>query len=67
METLRTPDECFADLPGYPFEPHYTDVPDGDGGTLRVHHVDEKPMRIARPSSLADSCRQSMTNVVSGG
>ena len=23
MEILRTPDERFADLPGYPFEPHY--------------------------------------------
>jgi haloalkane dehalogenase len=41
MKVLRTPDERFQDLPGYPFAPHYTDVPDGDGGTLRVHHVDE--------------------------
>lgn len=40
MKTVRTPDERFADLPGYPFAPHYTDVPDGDGGTLRVHHVE---------------------------
>jgi haloalkane dehalogenase len=43
MKTLRTPDERFADLPGYPFAPHYTDVPDGEGGTLRIHHVDEGP------------------------
>jgi haloalkane dehalogenase len=43
MKTLRTPDERFANLPGYPFAPHYTDVPDGDGGTLRIHHVDEGP------------------------
>lgn len=41
METLRTPDARFSDLPGYPFAPHYVDIPDGDGGTLRVHHVDE--------------------------
>jgi haloalkane dehalogenase len=41
MKTLRTPDERFQDLPGYPFAPHYTEVPDGDGGTLRIHHVDE--------------------------
>ena len=41
METVRTPDERFADLPGYPFEPHYAEVPDGDGGTLRMHYVDE--------------------------
>jgi haloalkane dehalogenase len=41
MKILRTPDERFRDLPGYPFDPHYTEVPDGDGGTLRIHHVDE--------------------------
>ena len=44
MEVLRTPDDCFVDLPGYPFSPHYLDVPRGDGsGNLRVHHVDEGP------------------------
>ncbi len=43
METLRTPDERFADLPGYPFAPHHVDVSDQDGGTLRVHYVDEGP------------------------
>jgi haloalkane dehalogenase len=43
MDLLRTPDEQFTDLPGYPFEPHYVDVPDGEGGTLRVHHLDEGP------------------------
>jgi haloalkane dehalogenase len=41
MQVLRTPDERFADLAGYPFEPHYVEIPDGDGGTLRVHHLDE--------------------------
>ncbi len=43
MNTLRTPDERFRGLPGFPFEPHYTDVPDGDGGRLRVHYVEEGP------------------------
>jgi haloalkane dehalogenase len=43
MKVLRTPDTCFQDLPGYPFDPHYTDVPDGDGGSLRIHHLDEGP------------------------
>jgi len=43
MKTLRTPDERFEDLPGWPYAPHYTEVPDGDGGTLRIHHVDEGP------------------------
>ena len=43
MQTLRTPDERFADLPDYPFTPHYVDVDDQDGGTLRVHYLDEGP------------------------
>jgi haloalkane dehalogenase len=43
MQTLRTPDERFDGLPGYDFEPHYVDVDDSEGGTLRVHHLDEGP------------------------
>jgi haloalkane dehalogenase len=43
MQTLRTPDDRFADLPDWPYEPHYVEVDDGEGGTLRVHHVDEGP------------------------
>jgi haloalkane dehalogenase len=43
VDVLRTPDECFADLPGYPFEPRYTDVSDGEGGGLRAHYLDEGP------------------------
>ena len=33
MEVLRTPDQCFDDLPGYRFAPRYADVPDQDGGS----------------------------------
>jgi haloalkane dehalogenase len=36
MEIFRTPDERFDALPGYDFEPHYTEL---DG--LRMHYVDE--------------------------
>ena len=36
MDLFRTPDERFAELPGYDFEPRYADV---DG--LRMHYVDE--------------------------
>lgn len=43
MKTLRTPDERFANLPDFPFDPRYTDVADGEGGTLRIHHVDAGP------------------------
>jgi haloalkane dehalogenase len=41
MQTLRTPDDRFADLPGFPFDPHYADVSDGAGGSLRVHYLRE--------------------------
>ncbi|MEL6894194.1 MAG: haloalkane dehalogenase, partial [Actinomycetota bacterium] len=47
MHALRTPDDRFADLPGYPFAPNYVEVDDLDdaepGGTLRVHYLDEGP------------------------
>jgi haloalkane dehalogenase len=39
---LRTPDERFANLPGYPFAPHYLDDLEGCAG-LRVHYLDEGP------------------------
>jgi haloalkane dehalogenase len=48
METLRTPDDRFVDLPDFAFAPHYAEIADGDGGTLRVHYVDEGP-RDASP------------------
>jgi haloalkane dehalogenase len=41
MQALRTPDERFEDLPGFPFPPHYAEIPDGEGGELRVHYLDE--------------------------
>ena len=44
MDVIRTPDERFADLPGYPFEPHWTTVTaGGEGDSLRMHYVDEGP------------------------
>ena len=36
MDVFRTPDERFADLPGYDFEPRYAKV-----NGLRMHYVDE--------------------------
>ncbi len=36
MDTYRTPDERFANLPGYPFAAHYTEF---DG--MRMHFLDE--------------------------
>jgi len=47
MQALRTPDDRFVELPDFPFEPHYVTVPDGDGGDLRVHYLDEGPADAA--------------------
>ncbi len=47
MQTLRTPDDAFADLPDFPFAPHYVEVEDGEGGTIRIHHLDEGPADAA--------------------
>jgi haloalkane dehalogenase len=37
---VRTPDERFEGLPGYPFEPHYVTVEAEGVMPLRMHHVD---------------------------
>ena len=42
MDALRTPDDRFANLPGFPYTPQYVDV---DG--LRVHYVDAGPRGAA--------------------
>lgn len=42
---LRTPDERFAGLPGYAFEPHYLAVDGGPLGPLRMHYLDEGEAR----------------------
>jgi len=42
MDVLRTPDDRFHNLSGYPFVPQYVDL---DG--LRVHYVDEGPPEAA--------------------
>lgn len=43
MNYLRTPDECFSGLIGWPYPPHYLEVAagDGSGDMLRMHYVDE--------------------------
>jgi haloalkane dehalogenase len=39
MEVLRTPDDAFAVLPGFPFSPRFAELADG----VRIHYVDEGP------------------------
>jgi haloalkane dehalogenase len=43
VKVLRTPDDRFENLPEFPFEPRYVEIDDLDGGTLRVHYLDEGP------------------------
>lgn len=43
MKVLRTPEERFANLPDYPFDPHYTEIDTAEGARLRIHHIDEGP------------------------
>ncbi|MDW3224936.1 MAG: haloalkane dehalogenase [Paracoccaceae bacterium] len=40
---LRTPDTCFQGLCDFSFAPHYINIDDTEGGTLRVHYLDEGP------------------------
>jgi haloalkane dehalogenase len=43
VEILRTPDERFEGLEGWPFAPRYLPLPAAGGGSLRLHYVDEGP------------------------
>ncbi|NDI15447.1 MAG: alpha/beta fold hydrolase [Actinobacteria bacterium] len=46
MEALRTPDDRFVNLPGWPYAPQYTTIASGvsgDSTTLRIAHIDEGP------------------------
>jgi haloalkane dehalogenase len=43
VDVLRTPDDRFAGLTGWPGEPRYAEVPDPDGGSLRMAWVEEGP------------------------
>ena len=46
MKSLRTPDERFANLDGYDFEPNYLDDLEGYEG-LRMHYIDIGPRDAA--------------------
>jgi haloalkane dehalogenase len=47
MESVRTSDDRFRGLPDWPYAPHYAEVPDGEGGALRMHYVDQGPRGAA--------------------
>lgn len=41
MQTLRTPDDRFDDVPDFDYAPEYSEMSDGEGGTLRVARVQD--------------------------
>ena len=43
MQTLRTPDDRFDDVPDFDYAPNYSEIPDGEGGTLRVAWIYDGP------------------------
>lgn len=43
MQTLRTPDARFEGLADFPYTPRYSEVADGQGGTLRIAWVQDGP------------------------
>ncbi|MCF8505977.1 MAG: haloalkane dehalogenase [Caulobacter sp.] len=47
MQVLRTPDDRFANLPDFPFAPHYQTVRDASGVDLRIGYIDEGPRDAA--------------------
>jgi tRNA(adenine34) deaminase len=54
-DALRTPESAFAELPGYPWQPHYlSDLPALAG--LRLHYVDEQGAAGGSGSELTYLC-----------
>jgi len=52
IDYLRTPDSCFSDLPGFPWQPSYAADLGADYRGLRLHYLDEGP----RDASLTFLC-----------
>jgi haloalkane dehalogenase len=45
MQTLRTPDDRFENVPEFAYSPRYCEVSDDEGGVLRVAWVQDGPGR----------------------
>ncbi len=43
MQVLRTPDDRFSGLEGWPYAPRYLEIENPGGPPLRLHYVDEGP------------------------
>jgi haloalkane dehalogenase len=44
VDVMRSPDEQLRGLPGFPYEPHFVEVPDPRFPGLRIGYVDEGPV-----------------------
>jgi hypothetical protein len=53
LKTLRTPDERFVGLVDHDFAANYAEIDDLDGGTLRLHSLDEGPAGAAPVMSVS--------------
>ena len=76
MKSVRTPDERYANLVDWPYEPEYTTISAGDGtsDTLRVAHYETGPANAANTilvmhgePSWSYLYRKMMTSFVAGG
>ena len=53
MPIIRTPEERFENLPGYPFVPNYLEV-----RGLRLHYLDEGASYLAADCPFHNACTQ---------
>jgi len=43
LQFLTTPEHCFQQIPDFHYPPHYLQVNDNEGGSLKLHYIDEGP------------------------
>ena len=43
MQFLTTPEASFQSIQDYPYQANYLSVDDTEGGTLKLHYIDEGP------------------------
>jgi haloalkane dehalogenase len=43
LQYLTTPEHCFEQITDFCYSPHFLQVDDNEGGSLRLHYIDEGP------------------------
>ena len=43
LQFLTTPEHCFEQITDFRYAPHFLQVDDNEGGSLKIHYVDEGP------------------------